>query len=172
METRYADHREMFEKEKPDLAQVSTPPDTRLNIIMAAEEAGVPAVQIEKPLAIQGEDYLALREYAASKPNIKVAINHQLQFHPRRQVLQKLVADGAIGDLRFIETRSDKLPCARRCSIGWRNDAAVQPLNLEGALVDFNVILALYASALNHEVVEIPYELETALVQKMRQALA
>ena len=52
------------------------------------------------------------------------------------------------------------------------DDNAVHPLNLERALVDFNVILALYASSLNHEVVAIPYEPEADLVPKLRSALA
>ena len=106
VDKRYTDYREMFEKEKPDLVQVSTPPDSRLEILLAAEEAGVPAIIVEKPLAIQGEDYLEILEFASRKPRIKVAINHQLQFHPRRRHLQRLVLDGAIGELRFIEASS------------------------------------------------------------------
>ncbi|MCY3834441.1 MAG: Gfo/Idh/MocA family oxidoreductase [Chloroflexi bacterium] len=289
---RYTDYREMFEKEKPELAQVSTPPNVRLDVLEAAEAAGVPLAIVEKPLAIQGEDYVALRNFAARKPKIKVAINHQLQFHPRRQALQQLVADGAIGDLRFIEAssgmnlayqgthslqaigafnpatpttvfgqvaganglqpniqehyapdqslaaveydnglqatlrcgenaprvpRGDAIYQHKRIAVygmkgyvhwtmwGWEtfindvyesgeheypdedllgqaamceamfdwldDDAAVHPLNLERALVDFNVILALYASSLNHEVVAIPYEPEADLVAKLRRAL-
>ena len=86
---RYTDYREMFEKEKPELVQVSTPPNVRLAVLEAAETAGVPLAIVEKPLAIQGEDYVALRDFVARKPKIKVAINHQLQFHPCRQRLQK-----------------------------------------------------------------------------------
>ena len=40
---RYTDYREMFEKEQPELVQVSTPPDVRLKVLEAAEAAGVPA---------------------------------------------------------------------------------------------------------------------------------
>lgn len=292
VDKRYRDYREMFEKEQPDLVQVSTPPDARLEILFAAEEAGVPAMIVEKPLAIQGEDYLALRDFAASKPRIKVAINHQLQFHPRRQQLQRLARDGAIGAIRFIEASTgmnlayqgthslqaigafnpalpttvlgqvagasglqpdakahyapdqslaaieygngvqaslrcgdnaprvpggstisqhkriavygtagylhwtmwgwetfikgvydsgahayreqDILGQAAMCEamIDWlEDDNAVHPLNLHNALLDFNVILALYASALNHRVVELPYAPETQLIQKLRNAL-
>ena len=290
---RYTDYREMFEKEKPELVQVSTPPNVRLEILEAAEAAGLPLAIVEKPLAIQGEDYVALRDFVARKPKIKVAINHQLQFHPRRQRLQQLVADGAIGELRFIEAssgmnlayqgthslqaigafnpakpttvfgqvagaaglqpnvkehyapdqslaaveydnglqatlrcgenaprvpRGDAIYQHKRIAVygmkgyvhwtmwGWEtfingvyesgeheypdedvlgqaamceamfdwleDDSAPHPLNLERALVDFNVILALYASSLNHEVVQIPYEPEADLVPKLRRALA
>ena len=291
--TRYTDYREMFEKEQPELVQVSTAPNVRLEILEAAEAAGVPLAIVEKPLAIQGEDYVALRDFVARKPKIKVAINHQLQFHPRRQRLQQLVADGAIGDLRFVEAssgmnlayqgthslqaigafnpanpttvfgqvsgadglqpnvkehyapdqslaaveydngvqatlrcgenaprvpRGDAIYQHKRIAVygmkgyvhwtmwGWEtyidgvyqsgeheypdedvlgqaamceamfdwleDDSALHPLNLERALVDFNVILALYASSLNHEIVAIPYEPEADLVAKLRSALA
>lgn len=106
VDARYTDYREMFEKEKPDLVHVNTPPHVRLEIFEAAEVAGIPAIIVEKPLAIQGEDYLAIRAFADSHPNIKIAINHQLHFHPRRQHLQQLVAAGAIGDIRYIEASS------------------------------------------------------------------
>ena len=292
VKARYTDYREMFEKEKPDLVQVSTQPSVRLEILQAAEAAGIPAVLVEKPLAIQGEDYLAIRDFAAAKPHIKVAINHQLQFHPRRQQLQKLVAEGAIGDIRFIEAssgmnlayqgthslqaigafnpatptavfgqvagadglqpnikehyapdqslaaveydngvqaslrcgenaprvpRGDAIYQHKRIAVygmngyvhwtmwGWEtfingvyesgeheypaedvlgqaalceamfdwleDDSQAHPLNLERALTDFNVILALYASALRHQVVKLPYQPETDLVQKLRDAL-
>lgn len=290
---RYTDYREMFEKEKPELVQLSTPPDVRLDVLEAAEAAGVPTAIVEKPLAIQGEDYVALRDFAARNPKIKVAINHQLQFHPRRQQLQRLVADGAIGALRFVEASSGMnlayqgthslqaigafnpakpktvfgqvaganglrpnvkqhfapdqslaaveydngvqatLRCGenaprvpgggpiwqhKRIAVygmkgyihwtmwGWETfidnvydsgqheypdedvlgqaamcdamfewleaDDKIHPLNLNAALVDFNVILALYASSLNHCVVTLPYEPEADLVAKLRKALA
>ena len=292
VKARYTDYREMFEKEQPDLAHVSTPPSVRLEVLEAAEEAGVAAVVVEKPLAIEGEDYVAIRDFAARKPKIKVAINHQLQFHPRRQHLQKLVADGAIGDIRFIEASSgmnlayqgthslqaigafnpatpttvfgqvsgaeglqlnvkehyapdqslaaveydngvqatlrcgenaprvpggDAIYQHKRIAVygmkgyvhwtmwGWESfingaydsgeheypeqdvlgqaamteamfdwledDKAEHPLNLNRALVDFNVILALYASSLKHKVIALPYEPEANLASKLRAAL-
>lgn len=99
---RYTDYREMFAREKPDLVHVNTPPTVRLDIFQAAAAAGIPAIIVEKPLACQGEDFVAIRDFAKISP-VKIAINHQLHFHPRRAALQRLVAEGAIGELRFIE---------------------------------------------------------------------
>ena len=99
---RYSDYREMFEKEQPDLVHVNTPPNVRLEVFQAAEAAGVPALLVEKPLAVQGEDYRAIREFAATC-KVKIAINHQLHFQPRRQYLQRFVEDGKIGEVRLIE---------------------------------------------------------------------
>ncbi len=102
VEMRYLDYREMLEKEKPDLVHVNTPPSVRLEIFEAAENAGVPAVLVEKPVAIQGEDWRAIGDFAATA-KIKIAVNHQLHFHPRRRQLQTIVREGRIGDVRFID---------------------------------------------------------------------
>ena len=102
VDMRYLDYREMFEKEQPDLVHVNTPPSVRLEIFEAAENAGVPAVLVEKPIAIQGDDWRAIKNFAATAKT-KIAINHQLHFHPRRQHLQNIVQEGKIGDVRFIE---------------------------------------------------------------------
>ena len=99
---RYTDYREMFAAAKPDLVHVNTPPDVRLEIFRAADEAGIPALVVEKPLAIQGEDLAAMRDFAAHS-RVKIAVNHQLHFHPRRARLQQLVQDGVLGDIRFID---------------------------------------------------------------------
>ncbi|MDE2697452.1 MAG: Gfo/Idh/MocA family oxidoreductase, partial [Gemmatimonadota bacterium] len=100
--TRYLDYREMFEKEQPDLVHVNTPPSVRLEVFEAAENAGVPAVLVEKPIAIQGEDWRAIKNFTTTAKT-KIAVNHQLHFHPRRQHLQNIVQEGKIGDIRFIE---------------------------------------------------------------------
>ena len=102
---RYTDYREMFEKEKPDLVHVNTPPTVRLAILEAAEKAKIPGVIIEKPIACEGEDYRPLAVFAQSC-RVKVAVNHQLHFHPRRQFLHEFVREDKIGDIRFIEASS------------------------------------------------------------------
>ena len=102
---RYTDFARMFAREKLDLVHVNTPPPVRLEIMQAANEAGIPALIVEKPIACQGEDYAAIAEFATGA-GTKVAVNHQLHFHPRRQYLQKLVRDGGIGEVRFIEASS------------------------------------------------------------------
>jgi predicted dehydrogenase len=102
IKNRYTDYREMLAKERPDLVHVNTPPHVRLEIFQAAEEAGIPSLIVEKPLAIQGEDYMAMREFARAC-RVKIAVNHQLHFHPRRKILQDAVGEGKIGEMRFLE---------------------------------------------------------------------
>ncbi len=294
VDMRYTDYREMFAVEKPDLVHVNTPPTVRLEIMQAAEAAKIPSLVIEKPLACQGEDFVAIREYAASS-SVKISINHQLHFHPRRMALQHLVHDGKIGGVRSIEASARMnlayqgthalqaigafLPDARPISVfgqvsgaaglqetrgqhyapdqslvaisydngvqatlqcgtnaprvrrdddrinthkrivvhgsrgyvhwtmwSWEtyvdgvydsgmheypqedilgqaglteamfdwleDDGAIHPLNLTLALQDFNVVLGMYTSALNHTMVSLPVEPEPDLIEKLRRALA
>lgn len=99
---RYLDYRTMLDTERPDLVLISTPPDARLEILQAAAAAGVAGVIIEKPVAIQGEDYRPIAAFATAG-QIKIAVNHQLHYHPRRQWLRSLIRAGDIGDLRLID---------------------------------------------------------------------
>lgn len=98
----YTDFRQMLNRERPDLVHVNTPPTVRAEVIEAAEQAGVPMLLVEKPIAIQTDDYLLLRALAAHV-KVKVAINHQLHFHPNRAALQRRVAAGDIGEVRLID---------------------------------------------------------------------
>ncbi|MEE2659207.1 MAG: Gfo/Idh/MocA family oxidoreductase [Candidatus Latescibacterota bacterium] len=100
--SRYIDYQEMLVREKPDVVLVNTPPDVRLEIFRAADESGVPGIIVEKPLATEGEDFQAMSEFARDA-RVKIAVNHQLHFQPRRSELQRRVADGAIGEVRFID---------------------------------------------------------------------
>ena len=132
VDNRYTDYREMFEREKPDLVHVNTPPDVRLEVMEAAEAAGVGALIIEKPLAIQAEDYLAIGAFARGC-KLKVAINHQLHFHPRRRRLQELVHDGAIGAVRFIDA-SARMNMAYQGTHVLQSVAAFHPQGIPSAI--------------------------------------
>ena len=99
---RYTDYREMFERERPDVVHVNTPPSVRLEIMQAAEACGVAALIVEKPLAIEAKDYRAIRSFAETS-KLKIAINHQLHFQPRRFTLQQRVAAGEIGTIRSVD---------------------------------------------------------------------
>ncbi len=99
---RYTDLTTMLERERPDLLHVVTGPNHRVNILTTAEACGIPAMVVEKPLATQGEDYLALCRFRANAHS-KICVNHQLHFHPRLQQLLSYVREGGIGELRFIE---------------------------------------------------------------------
>jgi len=100
--TRYTDLDEMLAKEKPDVVHVVTPPTLRVGLMTQLSGAGVPGVIVEKPICIGAEDYKALRNLEAAS-STKFAVNHQLRHHPR--ILEYLadVAEGKLGEVRFLD---------------------------------------------------------------------
>jgi len=53
----HTDLHETLEKEKPDVLDIVTAPTIRVDLMRMAEAYEVPVVIVEKPVAVQGEDY-------------------------------------------------------------------------------------------------------------------
>ena len=102
IEKRYTDIHEMLEKEKPDLLHIVTLPTLRVPLMTIAADHNVPVAIVEKPIAIQGEDWRQLRDLNA-RCKTRFVVNTQLHFHPRNLELKRDVASGRIGDIRFID---------------------------------------------------------------------
>jgi predicted dehydrogenase len=109
IEKRYKDYEEMLTREKPDVLHIVTPPTIRHSVMAIADKHKVPAVIIEKPIATQGEDWRQL--LALSKTSkTKYVVNTQLNFHPRNLDLKKTVANGDIGEVKFIDGSARSTP--------------------------------------------------------------
>lgn len=102
IEKRYTDFHKMLDKERPDLLHIITAPTGRDELMIIAAEHEVPVVIVEKPVALQGEDSRHICELNM-KCKTKFVINTQLHFHPRILELKRDVAEGRIGDIRFID---------------------------------------------------------------------
>ena len=107
--SRYTDLDEMLEKEKPDVLHIVTSPvipssDERIRypLMKQASDHGVPAAVIEKPVAVEGEDWKQIAGLA-EETKTKFVVNTQLNFHPKNLELKKDVADGRIGEIKFID---------------------------------------------------------------------
>lgn len=98
---RYADLDAMLQAEAPDVLHIGTAPAHRYELLAAAVSHGVGGVIVEKPIALQGEDYDRIRRLDVG--GTRVCLNHQLQFHSRVQEMQAAVLGGAIGEVRLIE---------------------------------------------------------------------
>jgi predicted dehydrogenase len=98
----YTDIHQMLEVERPHLVHLVTAADQRVALMSIAAEHEIPVVLVEKPIALQGEDWRQLVELA-SRSVTKFVVNTQLHFHPRNLELQQVVADGRIGEVRFID---------------------------------------------------------------------
>jgi len=106
---RYTDIHEMLEKEKPDLLHIVTIPGLRVALMTIAAEHRVPIALVEKPIALQGEDWRALKELGA-KSKTRFAVNTQLHFHAANLELKRDVAEGRIGEVRFIDVSARSTP--------------------------------------------------------------
>lgn len=102
IEKRYTDLAEMLATERPDVVHMVTPPTLRVGLMRQLAEAGVPGVIVEKPICIGADDYKQLRELEATSAT-RFTVNHQLRYHP--QVLDFLqdIADGKIGEVKFLD---------------------------------------------------------------------
>ena len=107
--SRYTDLDEMLEKEKPDVLHIVTCPvipssEERLRypLMKQASDYGVPAAIIEKPVAVEGEDWKQITGLV-EETKTKFVVNTQLNFHPKNLELKKDVAEGRIGEIKFVD---------------------------------------------------------------------
>ena len=107
--SRYTDLDEMLEKEKPDVLHIVTSPVVpnsneriRYPLMKQASDHGVPAAIVEKPIAVEGRDWNQISRLA-EETKTKFVVNTQLDFHPKNLELKRDVAEGRIGEIRFID---------------------------------------------------------------------
>ena len=114
--SRYTDLDEMLEKEKPDVLHIVTSPVVpssneriRYPLMKQASDHGVPAAIIEKPVAVEGEDWKQIAGLA-EETKTKFVVNTQLDFHPKNLELKRDVVEGRIGEIRFIDASARSRP--------------------------------------------------------------
>jgi predicted dehydrogenase len=98
----YADHREMLVRERPEVVSVCVP--TRFHTEVALDVAAcesVKAIFLEKPIAqslVEADRLIA----AFEARGVAVAINHTRTWDPHYTTIRRLIAEGAIGDVRSV----------------------------------------------------------------------
>ena len=114
--SRYTDLDEMLEKEKPDLLHIVTAPvlrgtnqRIRYPLMKQASDHNVPAAIVEKPIAVESEDWKQIAGLAEDT-STKFIVNTQLNFHPKNLELKRDVADGKIGEIKFIDASARSTP--------------------------------------------------------------
>jgi predicted dehydrogenase len=79
---------------------VATPPSTHAAVVIAAAAAGK-HVLCEKPFALNaGEAQAMLR--AATAAGVTHLVGHEFRFSPERAAIGRAIADGTLGELRFL----------------------------------------------------------------------
>ena len=84
---------------------VVTPSHTHFNIVKKALLAGK-HVYVEKPISTSSEEAGQLKELA-DKMGVKLLVGHLLLYHPAVNRLKMLIAQGVLGELKYIQ--SDRL---------------------------------------------------------------
>ena len=114
--SRYTDLDEMLEKEKPDVLHIVTTPvipsskeRIRYPLMKQASDHGVPAAIVEKPIAVEGEDWKQIARLA-EETKTKFVVNTQLDFHPKNLELKRDVVEGRIGEIKFIDASARSTP--------------------------------------------------------------
>ncbi|HMF57979.1 MAG TPA: Gfo/Idh/MocA family oxidoreductase [Pyrinomonadaceae bacterium] len=94
----YGDVGEMIEREKPDIVDICTPPQTHVKLAVEVMKMGC-NVFIEKPMALTVEECDQIVE-AKEKYGVKVCVGHSDLFYYPFMEAREMVARGAIGEFR------------------------------------------------------------------------
>jgi predicted dehydrogenase len=101
----YADYKVMLASAKPDIAAIcSRHIHEHRDMIVAAIEAGVKGIYIEKPFVRTLAEADEIVKLCAEK-GVRLAIAHRNRYHPVVDVVKKLVASGEIGELKEVRVR-------------------------------------------------------------------
>ncbi|MBM3869074.1 MAG: Gfo/Idh/MocA family oxidoreductase, partial [Verrucomicrobia bacterium] len=101
----YADYRVMLAEAKPDLAAICPRHiHEHRDMIVAAIEAGVKGIYVEKPFVRTLAEADEVVRLCADK-GAKLAIAHRNRYHPVLDVVKQLVAAGEIGELKEVRVR-------------------------------------------------------------------
>lgn len=102
-----------------DTVMVATPPDSHLELTLAALERGKNVI-VEKPAFLRSTDLVAVRE-AEARAGRRVLVAENYCYKPLARVLRELITSGALGEVRFLQLIAVK----RQKVHGWRDDAGV-----------------------------------------------
>lgn len=96
------DFGEALKRDDVDIVSVCTPQHIHMENTIAAAEAGKHIV-IEKPIANSMAEIKAMQD-AVKKAGVKTVVSFVLRWNPLFQIIKKMVADDALGNLYFVET--------------------------------------------------------------------
>src|SRR5687767_5709645 len=98
---------------------VCTPPDSHLELTLAALDAGKHVV-LEKPAFLRAADFEPVRQ-AEARAGRRLMVAENYCYKPLARVLRETIASGVLGEVRFFNLVAVK--SERRA--GWRDDPAV-----------------------------------------------
>jgi predicted dehydrogenase len=101
----YPDYKVMLAEAKPDIAAIcSRHIHEHRDMIVAAVEAGVKGIYVEKPFVRTLAEADEIVKLCADK-GVRLAIAHRNRYHPVLETVKQLVASGEIGELKEVRVR-------------------------------------------------------------------
>ncbi|GAA5509597.1 Gfo/Idh/MocA family oxidoreductase [Novipirellula caenicola] len=111
----YNDVQAMLRAEQPDFIDIITRPDSHLNLVRIAAEAGVDVI-CQKPLAPTIDEAAELVD-VADAAGIRLMVHENFRFQPWYREMSRLVETGIVGDtIHSLSVRT-------RMGDGWQADA-------------------------------------------------
>ena len=101
----YKDYRDMLEKEKIDIASVILNVEPNPSVVIGCAEAGVKAIQCEKPMASSLEEADRMVDACRSR-NIKFAVGDLERNFPQYWEVKSMLDSGRIGEVKSINILS------------------------------------------------------------------
>ncbi len=98
------DWQRLLDEAKPDAVVVAGPFEMQATMAAGAIERGV-HVLVEKPAALTFDDLARLRAAHVKRPDVHLASMLFSRYDPGFYTAAKLIRDGAIGDVRLVESR-------------------------------------------------------------------
>jgi predicted dehydrogenase len=101
----YADYKVMLAEARPDIAAICPRHiHEHRDMIVAAIEAGVKGIYVEKPFVRTLAEADEIVKLCADK-GVRLAIAHRNRYHPVVDAVKQLVASGEIGELKEVRVR-------------------------------------------------------------------
>jgi len=97
----YTDFQQLLRQEQPDVVSVCTQSPEKAEITIAAAEAGVKAIVVEKALATSMAEADAMLR-ACEQNGVLLAVNHPNRFSPLVRRTKELIEAGALGELTSV----------------------------------------------------------------------
>lgn len=101
----YTSVAELLRQERPDIVSVCTQSPEKAEITIAAAEAGVRAIIVEKAMATSLAEADAMLA-ACERHGVLLAVNHPNRFSPVNRRVRSLIETGAIGELSNVVAHS------------------------------------------------------------------
>lgn len=98
---RFADYKEMLAVVRPDIVSIATWTDLHADMAVAACEAGVKGIWLEKPIAATLKDARRVVR-AVEKHGVKMVVGHERRWGPGFRALKAELDSGRLGPIRTV----------------------------------------------------------------------